>query len=250
MSDGLTLPPHLARPVVEAAAAPYPATVIRPLLEPFGFGGLTYLVGHDDGQGAAGRIAWSTHAPAWTALDRPAGHRAIDPRLTHTRRRVTPCLRDAGGLRGDPRLRDLFRHAAACSICSGVIVPVHDGRTGQVALAFDSGRSPVPDVLRRCIAESLGDQMLVAVARHECALSWCIPQAVQHATRAPALTRRERECLALAARGVTNVDIGNKLSLTERTIIFHFGNLRWKLGVLNRPKAIATGTVMGLVTQD
>ena len=41
-----------------------------------------------------------------------------------------------------------------------------------------------------------------------------------------------------------------KLSVTERTVNFHFGRLRHKLGALNRPEAIAKGVSLGLVQLD
>jgi DNA-binding CsgD family transcriptional regulator len=53
------------------------------------------------------------------------------------------------------------------------------------------------------------------------------------------LSHRERECLDLAANGMTSADIGVKLGIAERTVNFHFGNVFTKLGVLNRAEAIA-----------
>ena len=121
---------------------------------------------------------------------------------------------------------------------------------GHVVLAFDSRLSPVPEVRREGIAEMLGDLMLVSVALHEGALAWRIADPGPGNDIAPTLTNRERECLRLAARGLTSADIGNKLSVSERTINFHFGNLRRKLGALNRPEAIAKGAALGLMTPD
>ncbi len=65
---------------------------------------------------------------------------------------------------------------------------------------------------------------------------------------APALTLRERDCLELAARGLTSADIGGKLCVAERTVNFHFSNIKNKLGAMNRPEAIARGIAMGIVT--
>ena len=250
MREGFVLPLHLARPMVEAAAAPYPATAIRPLLQRFGFDGLTYLVARDDGAGQSGRIVWSTHSPAWSALYRRAAYAAFDPRLTNTRHRVTPYVWDAAALRHDGRHGEFLRAAAQSNIRSGVVVALHDGLTGHVALAFDSGLSPVPRDRQECVAETLGDLLLTAVSLHEGVLSWRIARAATRPVGAPTLTRRECDCLKMAARGMTSADIGNKLSLSERTINFHFGNLRRKLGALNRPEAIAKGAALGLVTPD
>jgi LuxR family quorum-sensing transcriptional regulator LasR len=61
------------------------------------------------------------------------------------------------------------------------------------------------------------------------------------------LSPRECQCLTLAAHGMTSIDIGLKLSITERTVNFHFSNIISKLGVLNRHEAIAMGVAHGLV---
>jgi DNA-binding CsgD family transcriptional regulator len=250
LCEGLAMPQYLARPMVEAAAAPYPATVIRPLLQRYGFDGLTYLVGRDFGAGQTGQIVWSTHSQAWCALYRNASHAAADPRLVNTRHRVTPYLWDAAEVRGDWHVRAFIRDAAQFNIRSGVVISLHDGRTGHVALAFDSGLSPVRGARRDTLAANLGDLMLIAVGLHEGVLSWRIAKAAQRQRSAPLLTRRERDCLKLAARGMTSADIGNKLWLSESTVNFHFGNLRRKLGAINRTEAIAKGAALGLVKVD
>ena len=92
--------------------------------------------------------------------------------------------------------------------------------------------------------------MLIAMALHEDVLSWRFGKAAVRKHAGPCLTQRECDCLKFAARGMTSADIGNKLALTERTVNFHFGRLRQKLGALNRPEAIAKGFSMGFVTLD
>ncbi|MFG1620558.1 response regulator transcription factor [Kribbella sp. NPDC049227] len=46
------------------------------------------------------------------------------------------------------------------------------------------------------------------------------------------LTPREREVLALMAEGCTNVGIGRRLFLTERTVETHIGSIMAKLGLI------------------
>ena len=52
------------------------------------------------------------------------------------------------------------------------------------------------------------------------------------------LTRREKECLRLAAHGMTVRDIGQLLKISERTCIFHLQNAAHKFGVDNLQAAI------------
>jgi DNA-binding CsgD family transcriptional regulator len=248
--DGFALPVHLAHPMLAAARTPYPATVIRPLLERFGFDGLSYIVVRDDGPAPAGEIAWSTHPHSWSALYRRAGYAAVDPRLTHTRHRVTPYLWDAANSVGNGYAQRFIRDAATFGIRSGVVISLHDGASGHVALTFDSTNSPVTAERRQTVIARLGDLTLIAMALHEGVLSWRVAKSAARKRAGPRLTQRERDCLKFAARGMTSADIGTKLSLTERTVNFHFGRLRRKLGALNRPEAIAKGVSMGFVTLD
>ncbi|MDT7589501.1 MAG: hypothetical protein QOE32_7051, partial [Pseudonocardiales bacterium] len=47
------------------------------------------------------------------------------------------------------------------------------------------------------------------------------------------LTPREREVLSLMAEGCTNVGIGRRLWLTERTVETHVGSIMAKLGLVS-----------------
>jgi len=248
--DGFALPAHLAHSLAAAAQAPYPATVIRPLLDRYGFDGLSYIVARTDSGATTGEIAWSTYPRQWPDLYRRATYATVDPRLARTRHRATPYLWDTADSPAAGLFAQFVRDAASFGIRSGVVVSLHDGVAGQVALTFDSTASSLVGARREAVVAALGDLMLIAVALHEGVLSWRITKASMRRHAAPRLTQRECDCLNFAARGMTSADIGNKLSLTERTVNFHFGKLRQKLGALNRPEAIAKGVSMGLVNLD
>ncbi|KMK65496.1 response regulator transcription factor [Puniceibacterium sp. IMCC21224] len=53
------------------------------------------------------------------------------------------------------------------------------------------------------------------------------------------LTVRERELLAVLARGWTNQQIANRTGISENTVKYHLKNLYDKLGVRNRAMAVA-----------
>ena len=61
------------------------------------------------------------------------------------------------------------------------------------------------------------------------------------------LSARERQCLQMAAHGMTGAEIGFKLGIAERTVTYHFANIVSKLGVLNRHEAIAKGITQGII---
>lgn len=62
------------------------------------------------------------------------------------------------------------------------------------------------------------------------------------------LTRRELEVLQWAVAGKTALEIGLILSITERTVKYHLGNIYQKLDVMNRAHAIAKAVNFGLVS--
>ena len=60
-------------------------------------------------------------------------------------------------------------------------------------------------------------------------------------------TERELEVLQLMAKGWSNQRIAEELSITERTVRFHVGNILAKLGVESRIEAVVEGVRRGLV---
>jgi DNA-binding NarL/FixJ family response regulator len=61
------------------------------------------------------------------------------------------------------------------------------------------------------------------------------------ADRSAALTSREREVLALLARGASNRSIAAALVISERAAEYHVANVLAKIGVTNRTEAAELG---------
>jgi DNA-binding NarL/FixJ family response regulator len=73
-----------------------------------------------------------------------------------------------------------------------------------------------------------------------------------HGSQRPAaaasdITPREREILALLARGLSNVAIGQRLYISATTVKFHVGNVMQKLGARRRAEAVYAASKLGLI---
>src|SRR5262249_29953735 len=61
------------------------------------------------------------------------------------------------------------------------------------------------------------------------------------------ITPREREILALLARGLSNSAIGQRLYISGTTVKFHVSNVMQKLGARRRAEAVYAASKMGLI---
>ena len=89
--------------------------------------------------------------------------------------------------------------------------------------------------------------MLFGQYFHELFVKGVIEKGVKPHFEGAPLSPRERQCLELAAHGMTGADIAFKLGITERGVTYHFANIVSKLGVLNRQEAIAKGIAQGII---
>ena len=110
-------------------------------------------------------------------------------------------------------------------------------------VAWDCKRA---DALALC--PTVGAIALLAGVVHEALVAHCNAAAPARAD-AP-LTERERECVALVARGMTSADVGMQLGISTRTANFHIGNVMAKLGAVTRGEAIARAVAARLVSVD
>jgi two-component system NarL family response regulator len=72
------------------------------------------------------------------------------------------------------------------------------------------------------------------------------PPTKGHEARLSLLSRREMEVLELVSKSYTNVDIGYKLFISEKTVKTHIKNIFEKLGVKNRVEATLVFVRSGL----
>jgi LuxR family quorum-sensing system transcriptional regulator SolR len=190
---------------------------------------------------------WTTLPREWVRCYADKGYVEIDPRVTETYNRNVPLIWDSADYAGDSRYTQFFADAARFGIRSGVAVSFRDPDHGRMMCAFNSSTSPVSPERRTALMPRLGDVMLFSVSFHDFFMAHFVDHGDTIVTRGDPLSKRERQCLELAANGMTSIDIGSKLGITERTANFHFNNLIQKMGVLNRQEAIAVGIARGWV---
>ena len=61
------------------------------------------------------------------------------------------------------------------------------------------------------------------------------------------VTDRERTILRFLSKGATSRDIAEALTISERTVKFHIGNIIRKLEAKNRTNAVVMAMVRGLL---
>ncbi|WP_259371102.1 response regulator transcription factor [Streptomyces sp. SCUT-3] len=89
-----------------------------------------------------------------------------------------------------------------------------------------------------------------AAAAGETVLSPAVASRLVHRVRTPAgapLSSREREVLALVARGTSNRAIAAELFISEATVKTHLSHVYDKLGVNDRAAAVATAYERGIL---
>jgi DNA-binding NarL/FixJ family response regulator len=106
-----------------------------------------------------------------------------------------------------------------------VIQTLHNVSNGQLAVE--------PQLLREALATRDEPQPAGESARQ---------RAEQYA-----LTPREHDVLLLVAEGLTNKEIGGKLSITEDTVKKHVQNIIWKLRAADRTQAAIMALKLGLL---
>lgn len=172
----------------------------------------------------------------------------IDPVIAHCQDRSVPYLWSDALRRPkfvDPQLQSVWRmfgEAGEFGLRSGMSIPLHGPGTSWGLLSFACSDRAADD-----LRELAGELTLVAHATHDAARAF---SAARFGSRAPALTRRERQCLHWAALGKTSWEIGRLLSISERTSIFHLQNACQKLGVVGRQAAVARAVSLGLISMD
>jgi LuxR family transcriptional activator of conjugal transfer of Ti plasmids len=242
--------PPLLLPLISAAAMGEPLEPpLTSIVNGFGFDSFMFgmsterQIDHD-----SQNYVFTTLPIEWVVRYDQMDYVEIDPRVLKTRDSRIPMLWDVASERGKDERTDAFLDdAAAHGVASGLAFEFSDSHYLRGVLALNSS-NPVLDTVRRAaIASSLGDILLLGAYFHEIFRKGVIDQGLPPMSRGAPLSERQRQCLELAARGLTTEEIASRLNISARTAQFHFDCVRSKLGVANRQEAVAKAISSGVI---
>ncbi|MFI9605334.1 MULTISPECIES: response regulator [Streptomyces] len=184
-------------------------------------------------------------APGFTVLgEAPNGVEAVRMAAALDPDVILMDLRMPGGS-GVDAIRELTRRRARAKVLvlttydtdSDTLPAIEAGATGY--LLKDAPREELFTAVR-------------AAAEGRTVLSPAVASRLVSAVRAPApgnepLSAREREVLALVARGTSNREIARELFISEATVKTHLTHLYAKLGVKDRAAAVAVAYDRGIL---
>ncbi|MEP7182221.1 MAG: LuxR family transcriptional regulator [Betaproteobacteria bacterium] len=239
----------LLQPLIAAAASGSSLeAAMEAILQNLGFDSFLYAMTTDPRPNRESRsYCWTTLPREWVQEYDKNAYIEVDPRITESRGHTSPLVWDSATIVATPRAARFLDHAAQYGICSGVAIPISDGSDARIGIMFNSSISPVDPVRREMIMQELGILMVIGTRFHDVFMARVIARGVVPFHQGAPLSTRERQCLRLAAHGMTSPDIGFKLGITERTANFHFSNIISKLGVLNRQEAVAKAISQGTI---
>ncbi len=141
---------------------------------------------------------------------------------------------------------EVARRARSMGLSSRVLaLSAHDDEA-FVRGMLDAGatgyllKDEAPGVIVEAVRAAARDKAYFSQGVADLARAW------QRGERPAGLTERELEVLRLVARGASNGQIGHRLGITERTAVFHVGNILRKLDLSSRVEAALWAHDQGL----
>jgi len=166
----------------------------------------------------------------------------IDPVVHFAQSSSLPALWSDAKFHGSES-REFWEEADSLGLRAGMSFAVHamPGMTGILSLSRDKPLNlPAADM-----AALIGRSQMFASMLHDAVVRIDLPKLLPE--QSIAMTPRERECLKWSADGKTAWEIGQILSITERTVVFHMNNVIQKLGASNKIQAIVRAVSLKLV---
>lgn len=242
--------PPIVQPLIRAAQHREDvAPIVLGIAQGFGFDGFLYgtsLSLHPNQE--TRQFVYSTWPEELIRLYDERAYIEVDPRIPDVLASVLPLVWDQSTYRGRSAAVDSYLDVIqAYGVASGVMCSLRDNRGRVGALSLSCSLPILDEVRRLMIGQHMGDILMFERYFHELFVSGVLNALVPPHLEGARLSGRERECLSMAARGLTGEDIAFKLSISSRTVQHHFDSIRSKLGAANRQEAIARGLQVGII---
>jgi DNA-binding CsgD family transcriptional regulator len=138
--------------------------------------------------------------------------------------------------------RRVLNEARDHGINHGATIPIHGPDSGLSALNVVGGSEAG---FEDAFHQNYRDLVWIAVNTHEAFLGLAEDVAAEQSR--VRLTDRERDCLLWTARGKTAWEVGQILTISEETVLFHLKNTTRKLGVFSKHRAVVRAIVQGYI---
>lgn len=184
----------------------------------------------------------STLPDAWVDHYLSQDYGEVDPTLQAAVGRLKPFHWRELSTRNDLTngQRRVFNEARDHGVKDGATIPIHgpDNGVSTLSIVGEAGEQAFDEAYRR----RHRDLVWLAVNAHEAFLALAEDAPGQGRVR---LTDRERDCLIWTARGKTAWEVGQILSISEETVLFHLKNATRKLGVFSKHHAVVKAVIQG-----
>jgi DNA-binding CsgD family transcriptional regulator len=245
---GQFVPPLLETLVAAVQRGDDLVAAVQAVVTSFGFDSFEYGVSAAPHADKGAVYYYYSTMDAWNRRYGDLGYIEIDPRIFLTCKSSVPMVWDQASMRKfGPAVDAFLDDALAHGIASGVSFMWHGPYDMGMVVALNS-KVPLNDEIRvTAINRNLPDIVMFGHYFHEMFMLPALTLGREPTPPMKPLSNRERQCLDLAARGMTTRDISVKLDISARTVQFHFAKIFDKLGAANRQEAIARGVQTGIV---
>ena len=248
--QGSVFPPVLA-PLFHAAENGLDLVpAIRTITKALGFDTFMYGVSTSVKPDHESRMYVFTTAPMeWVLRYDQRAYIEADPRVLLLWDSTLPLVWDQAMVRGmSDKSDDFLDDALRYGIASGICMPLRDEGGTRVIVALNSAIATINEARRQKISRTIGDVIALTHYFHEKFMKSVVRRGVPSRVTGWPLSGRERQCLGLAARGMTSDDIAFKLGICSRTVQYHFDSIRSKLAASNRQEAVARAIKDGFIS--
>lgn len=244
------LVPPIVEPLIRAAQRGEDvAPIVLAIAQSFGFAGIWYGVSLSLRPTQETRqFVFSSWPDEHSRIYDERAFIEVDPRIQDVMTSSLPLVWDQSTYRGRSREVDAFFDVLkSFGSLSGVMCSLRDSRGCLAALSLTYALPVLDEVRKIALARHMGDILMFQRYFHELFVRAVLNEFVPAHREGAHLSKRERECLTMAARGLTGEDIAIKLSISLRTVQHHFDSIRSKLGAANRQEAIYRAAQSGVI---